>query len=78
VLITALVDHDIQELQSVVTSLQLEFSTLYTLTDSAQADDSSAGYWSLVNTEDIIIHIVAHLGGLLAHKKREYSQKMPL
>jgi hypothetical protein len=67
----ALVDHNIQqELQSVVTSLQLEFSTLYTFTHNTQGDDTFTGYWSLVNTEDIM----THFGSLLVHKKREYLQ----
>ena len=64
-----LADHDIQELQGVVTSLQLEFGTLYTLIENKKGSEN--GYWSVINTEDIILHIMAHLGGLLAYKKRE-------
>jgi hypothetical protein len=67
-----LVKHDIQELQGVVTCLQLEFSTLYTLIENNQACEN--GYWCVVNTEDIILHVMAHLGGLLARKKRENPQ----
>jgi hypothetical protein len=63
-----LIDHDIQELQNLVTALQLEFATLYTLEESAGEDDSAAGYWSLVNIEDICVNAMAHLGGLLATK----------
>jgi hypothetical protein len=70
-----LVDHDIQELQGVVTCLQLEFSTLYTLIEHVEHDkECENGYWSVVNTEDIILHVMAHLGGLLARKKRQNLQ----
>jgi hypothetical protein len=64
-------EHDIQELQNLVTALQLEFTTLYTMQESVSEEDSSAGYWSLVNTEDICVRIMARLGGLVAHKRQE-------
>ena len=66
-----LVDHDIEELQNLVTALQLEFASLYTMQVSAIEGDSSAGYWSLVNTEDVCVRAMAHLGGLLRHKKQD-------
>jgi hypothetical protein len=72
----ALLEHDIQELQNLVTALQLEFTALYTIQESVSeesvsGEDSSAGYWSLVNTEDICVRLMAHLGGLVAHKRHE-------
>ena len=63
-----LIDHDIQELHNLVTALQLEFATLYTLEESGGEDNSAAGYWSVVNIEDICVRSMAHLGGLLATK----------
>ena len=67
-----LADHDIQELQGVVTSLQLEFGTLYTLIENKKGSEN--GYWSVINTEDIILHIMAHLGGLLACQERKSTK----
>ena len=66
-----LLEHDIEELQNLVTALQLEFTTLYTMQESVSEEDSAAGYWSLVNTEDICVRIMAHLGGLVAHRRQE-------
>jgi hypothetical protein len=70
-----LVDYDIEELQHLVTALQLEFASLYSLEDAgtgggAEGEDSSAGYWALVDIEDICIQIMTQLGALLAVKKK--------
>jgi hypothetical protein len=59
-----LLEHDIEELQNLVTALQLEFTTLYTMQESVSEEDSSAGYWSIVNTEDICVRIMATPRGL--------------
>ena len=67
-----LADHDIQEVQGLVTCLQLELSTLYKLIENNKACEN--GYWSVINTEDIILHIMAHLGGLLACQERKSTK----
>lgn len=61
-----LVDYDIEDLLNFVTALQLEFVSLYTLQESAATDDGEAGYWALVNTEDICVRAMAQLGACLA------------
>jgi hypothetical protein len=72
-----LLEHDIEELQNLVTALQLEFTTLYSMQESVSEADNFAGYWSSVDTEDICVRIMAHLGGLVAHKRQE-SEDIPL
>ena len=68
-----LVDHDIEELQNLVTALQLEFATLYTMQVSAIEGDSSAGYWSLVNTEDVCVRIRHTSGACYCTRDRSLS-----
>jgi hypothetical protein len=63
-------EHNIAELQNLVTALQLEFVTLYTLQESAEGDGSEAGYWSLVNIQDICVRTMAQLGALLAVERK--------
>jgi hypothetical protein len=72
----ALHEHDIEELQNLVTSLQLEFTTLYTMQNAVSEEDSSAGYWCIVNFEDICLHVMAHLGGLLAQRKQDDGSEL--
>jgi hypothetical protein len=71
----ALEDHDIQDLQNLVTALQLEFTSLYTMQEPMSENDDSAGFWSLVNTEDICIRIMKRLGSLLGQKQQEVDDK---
>ena len=72
----ALHEHDIEELQNLVTSVQLEFTTLYTMQEPEGEEDSAAGYWSVVNTEDICVRIMAHLGGLLAQRRQDDTSEL--
>lgn len=57
-------DYNIQELQNLVTALQLEFCALYRLQESGEQQTGDAGYWCLVNMEDICVRAMAHLGKL--------------
>jgi hypothetical protein len=61
-----LADHDIEELQNLVTALQLEFRSLYTLDETGP----DAGCWALVDTEAICVRIMAQLGALLLVAER--------
>lgn len=72
-----LAEYDIEELQQLVTALQLEFTSLYALDEAARgaaggaaAESSSAGYWAIVNVEDICVRIMGQLGSLLAVKQK--------
>jgi hypothetical protein len=71
-----LAEYDIEELQHLVTALQLEFTSLYALDEAvggaggAAGESSSAGYWALVNVEDICVRIMGQLGSLLAVKQK--------
>jgi hypothetical protein len=70
-----LAEHDIEELQHLVTALQLEFTSLYTLEEAAGgagggALGDNAGYWALVDVEDICVRIMGQLGSLLAVKQK--------
>jgi hypothetical protein len=70
-----LMDYDIEELQHLVTALQIEFASLYSLENAggegqAEGEESSAGYWALVDIEEICIHIMTRLGALLAVKQK--------
>jgi hypothetical protein len=68
-----LAEYDIEELQHLVTALQLEFTSLYALDQAAggaAGESSSAGYWALVNVEDICVRIMGQLGSLLTVKQK--------
>jgi hypothetical protein len=69
-----LADHDVEELQNLVTALQLEFGTLYAL-EEAGPHGADAGFWALVDTEAVCVRIMARLGALLA--MREQLQSAP-
>lgn len=64
-----LADYDIEELQHLVTALQLEFTSLYAR-DEAVGEGSSAGYWAVVDVENICVHVMGQLGSLLAVKAK--------
>jgi len=64
-----LADHDVEELQNLVTALQLEFGTLYALEEGPV----DAGFWALVDTEAVCVRIMAQLGALLAVRERVES-----
>lgn len=63
-----LAEYDIEDVQNVVTALQLEFASLYRL-DTGAGTGADAGYASLVDTEEICLRIMAQLGALLAVKR---------
>ena len=67
-----LADLDVEELQNLVTALQLEFGTLYTLEEGGPAG-VDAGFWALVDTEAVCVRIMAQLGALLAVRERVES-----
>ena len=64
-----LCDYDIQEVQNLVTALQLEFSTLYQLQEETASE--AAGYWCLVNMEDIVVRVMTQLGKLQTQAVQE-------
>ena len=56
-------DYDIQELQNLVTALQLEFCSLYRMQEAGDAE-AAAGYGCVVDMEDICVRVMAQLGKL--------------
>lgn len=58
--------YDLEDILSLVTALQLEFESLYTLRGSTTLNDCEAGYWAVVNIEDICLRVMAQLGSCLA------------
>jgi len=80
----ALADYDVEELQNLVSALQLEFATLYTLEEcdalggyapecDAPECGRDAGLGAIVDTEAICVRIMAQLGSLLA--VREFAPR---
>ena len=61
-----LAEHDVEELQNLLTALQLEFVTFYTL----ESTGPDAGYWATVDIEAVCVRIMAQLGALLAVRER--------
>jgi len=61
-----LVNHDIEELQYLVTALQLEFQSLYSL----EKTGPDAGYWAAVDIETVCLRLMTQLGALLEIRER--------
>jgi hypothetical protein len=75
-----LAKYDIEELQCLVTALQLEFTSLYVLNEATGMDEGEgveesvmAGFVALVDVQDICMRIMGQLGSLLVVKEKSIA-----